>query len=74
VPGGDQVGAQPAAGVVQCLVQGAAGGAQPFREHVDRHLVDDQGQRDPPLVRGEHPVDRVPDRGRQLGALGVLGG
>jgi hypothetical protein len=68
------MGTQPAAGVVQRLVEGIAVGAHALREDVDGYLVHDQGQRDAPLMGSEDPVDGVPRGGGELCALGVLVG
>jgi hypothetical protein len=72
---GEPVGGEPcpqlAAGVVEGLVERAARGAKPFGEHVDRHVVERDGDEHGPLMSGEHLGDRVAHRVEELSGLGV---
>ena len=61
--------AQPRSRVVEGLVEGAAGRAEALGEHVDGHIVDDDGEQDPALVRGEDLLDRLDDRLQELPLL-----
>ena len=64
-----EVTAQLAAGVVQRLVERAAGGLFPVGEHVDRDLVERQRNEHGPLTRGQSLGDADPDRAEQLALL-----
>jgi hypothetical protein len=66
------VGAQFSAGVVEGLVQDAAGGAEPIGEDVDGHAAQGQSDEYVALVRGERGGDAVADGTDQLGVLGLL--
>src|SRR4051794_31306830 len=62
--------AEFAPGVVEGLVQGAAGRPQPLGHHVDRHLVERQRDEHLALMWGELGVDRPRDSLEQLAAFG----
>ncbi len=58
--------AEPAAGVVQRLVERAAGGGEALGKHVDRDLVERKGGEDLALVRGQLGLDRPLDGAQEL--------
>jgi len=60
MPRGDQGPAQPAARIVQSLVDRAARRFQPLGENVNRHIVDRRGLEDQALPLGEHFTDQAP--------------
>ncbi len=64
-----QVFAQLLPGVVQGLVEGAAGRVQPFGENVDRDAVHGERHEHPALVRRQLG-DRALQRRDELGLLG----
>src|SRR3954453_66091 len=68
---GLQPAAQLAPGVVDRLVERAAGRAEPLGEHVDRHAVERHRDEYLALVLCQLLVDRPPYRVEQLGLLGV---
>jgi hypothetical protein len=63
------MGAKSSPGVVQRLVDGVAVGAEPVRDDVDRHAVDQQCHHDPPLVVGQRLRQAVAHRGGEITAL-----
>src|SRR4249919_966499 len=69
-----EVEAELAAGVVQGLVERAAGRPLPLREHVDRDLVQGERNEDRPLARCQRLCDAGPDRAEQLVLLSRLPG
>lgn len=65
-------GPQLAPGVVQCLVQRAAGGAQPLGHDIDGHPAEGEGDENLTLARGELQLDFFPQRSEQVACLGML--
>src|SRR4051812_46540898 len=61
--------AQLPAGVVERLVEGAAGRVQPLGEDVDRHAIESRGHEHGALVLGELLVDRLAQRLDQRAGL-----
>ena len=74
IPHGGELGTKAGAGVVHRLVQGPAVGGDPLREDVYGHAVDEQGDGDPALMRGQHSVHGDGNRASHVGPLGLLFG
>src|SRR5215218_2977660 len=64
--------AQLPPGVVERLVERAAGGAEALGEHVERHLVQRQRREDLALMRCELALDALPEGAKELARLEVL--
>ena len=72
VAGVGERGAELSPGVVQGLIERAAGARQALGEHVDRHAVERERREDLALVRRERGLHGVPDRAQQIGFLDRL--
>src|SRR4029079_19762715 len=67
-----QMAAQAATGVVQGLVERAAGRLQPLREHVDGDVVERERAQARRLVRGERRPDPGANRAEHLAPLRLV--